>query len=41
VKTVSGGVLSDVKLAEIAHDFNVKNLRVLKDGDKPPIVLSK
>jgi alpha-ketoglutarate-dependent taurine dioxygenase len=42
VKVVAGSeLLSEEKQQEIAREFNTKNLRVLRDGENPPIVLSK
>jgi len=38
---VPGDVVADESLAGIARDFNTRTFRILRDGDHPPIVLSK
>jgi capping protein alpha len=35
------GTMTDEKLTAIAREFNTKNLRVLRDGANPPIILAK
>lgn len=43
VKVIAPGedVLSETQLEAIARDFNTKNLRIIREGDNTPLVLSK
>ena len=35
------GLVADDKLDQIARDFNTKNLRIIREGEYAPLVLSK
>jgi len=38
---VGAELISSEKLAAIARDYNTKNLRILRSGEHPPLILSK
>jgi capping protein alpha len=35
------GLVTDDQVEQIARDFNTRNLRILREGDHPPVILSK